>query len=43
LLSLAGFVLLLVPTRRDLVLLAALAVAVVAFGGASAILARLRR
>ena len=43
LLALAGFILLLGPSRRDLVLLAALAVAVVAFGGASAILARLRR
>jgi hypothetical protein len=30
------------PTRRDLVLLSALAVAVVAFGGAAVILARLR-
>jgi type IV secretory pathway TrbD component len=42
-LALAAFVLLLGPARRDLVLLAALAVAVVAFGGASVILARLRR
>lgn len=42
-LALAAFILLLGPSRRDLVLLAALAVAVVAFGGASAILARLRR
>ena len=42
-LALAGFVLLLAPTRRDLVLLAALGVAVVAFGGAAVILARLRR
>jgi hypothetical protein len=43
LLALAGFVLLLAPTRRDVVLLSALAVAVVAFGGAAIILARLRR
>ena len=43
LLALAGFVLLLMPTRRDLVLLAALGVAVVAFGGAAVILARLKR
>lgn len=43
LLALAGFVLLMVPTRRDLVLLSALGVAVVAFGGAAVILARLRR
>jgi len=42
-LALAGFVLLLTPTRRDVVLLAALGVAVVAFGGATVILARLRR
>ena len=42
-LALAALILQLGPTRRDLVLLAALAVAVVAFGGASAILARLRR
>lgn len=42
-LALAAFILLLGPSRRDLVLLAALAVAVVAFGGASTILARLRR
>ena len=42
-LALAGFVLLMAPTRRDLVLLSALAVAVVAFGGAAVILARLRR
>lgn len=42
-LAFAGFVLLMVPTRRDLVLLSALAVAVVAFGGAAVILARLRR
>ena len=42
-LALAAFILLLGPARRDLVLLAALAVAVVAFGGASVILARLRR
>jgi hypothetical protein len=43
LLALAAFVLLLAPTRRDLVLLAALGVAVVAFGGAAVILARLKR
>lgn len=43
LLALAAFVLLLMPTRRDLVLLAALGVAVVAFGGAAVILARLKR
>jgi hypothetical protein len=42
-LALAGFVLLLAPTRRDLVLISALGVAVVAFGGAAIILARLRR
>ena len=42
-LALAGFVFLLAPTRRDVVLLSALAVAVVAFGWAAAILARLRR
>ena len=43
LLGLAGFVLLMAPTRRDPVLLAALGVAVVAFGGAAVILARLKR
>lgn len=43
LMALAGFVLLMAPTRRDLVLLAALGVAVVAFGGAAVILARLKR
>ena len=43
LLALAAFVLLLAPARRDLVLLAALGVAVVAFGGAAVILARLKR
>lgn len=43
LLALAGFVLLLGPARRDLVLLAAVGVAVVAFGGAAVILARLKR
>jgi len=42
-LALAGFVLLIAPTRRDLVLLAALGVAVVIFGGAAFVLARLRR
>ena len=35
LLALAGFILLLTPSRRDLVLLAALGAAVVAFGGAA--------
>lgn len=43
LLALIGFGLLLAPTRRDLVLLAALGVTVVAFGGAAVILARLKR
>ena len=43
LLALAGFVLLLVPTRRDAVLLSAVGVAALAFGGAAVILARLRR
>ncbi len=43
LLALAAFVILMMPTRRDLVLLAALGVAVVAFGGAAVILARLKR
>lgn len=43
LLALAGFAVLMTPTRRDVVLLAALGVAVVAFGGAAAILARLKR
>jgi len=43
LLAIVGFVLLMGPTRRDLVLLAALAVAAVAFGGAAVILARLKR
>jgi hypothetical protein len=43
LLALAGVVLLLAPTRRDLVLLTALGVATLAFGGAAVILARLRR
>lgn len=43
LLALVGFLLLLAPTRRDFVLLAALGVAVVAFGGAAVILARLKR
>jgi hypothetical protein len=42
-LAVAGFVTLLAPTRRDVVLLAALAVAALAFGGAAIILARLRR
>ena len=41
-LALAGFVLLLAPTRRDIVLLSALGIAAVAFGGAAVILARLR-
>lgn len=43
LLAVAGFVLLMAPTRRDLELLSALGVAAVAFGGAAFILARLRR
>lgn len=43
LLAAAGFVVLMSATRRDLVLLAALGVAFVAFGGAAVILARLRR
>jgi hypothetical protein len=43
LLALAGFVVLMTPTRRDLVLLAALGVAVFAFGGAAVVLARLKR
>jgi len=42
-LAAVGFVLLLAPTRRDVVLLAALGVAALAFGGAAVILARLRR
>ena len=42
-LAVAGFVILLAPTRRDVVLLAALAVAALAFGAAAVILARLRR
>ncbi|MGZ6255948.1 MAG: hypothetical protein ACXWMB_02905 [Candidatus Limnocylindria bacterium] len=43
LLALVGFALLFGATSRDAVLLSALAVAVVAFGGAAIILARLRR
>jgi hypothetical protein len=43
LLALIGFLLLAAPSRRDLILLAALGVAVVAFGAAAVILARLRR
>lgn len=43
LLGVAGFVILMTATRRDLILLAALGVAVVAFGGAAVILARLKR
>jgi hypothetical protein len=43
LLAIAAFVLLLGATRRDLELLAALAVAALAFGGSAVILARLRR
>lgn len=43
LLAAAGFVLVMGPTRRDLTLLAALGVAAVAFGGATVVLARLRR
>jgi uncharacterized membrane protein HdeD (DUF308 family) len=42
-LAVAGFVLLMAPTRRDVVLLSALGVAALAFGGAAVILARLRR
>jgi hypothetical protein len=42
-LTAAAIVLLVGATRRDLVLLAALAVAFVAFGGAALILARPRR
>jgi hypothetical protein len=42
LLALAAFALLMTATRRDLVLVSALGVAVVAFGGAALILARLR-
>lgn len=43
LLAAAGFVLLMTPTRRDVVLIAALGVAVVAFGGAAVVLARVKR
>lgn len=43
LLSAAGFVLVMGATRRDYILLAALGVAVLAFGGAAGVLARLRR
>jgi hypothetical protein len=43
LLALIGFGLLMSPSRRDLVLLAALGVTVVAFGGAAVILARPKR
>ena len=43
LLAASGFVLLIGATRRDAVLLAALGVAVVAFGGAAFVLARLRQ
>ncbi|MDP9468811.1 MAG: hypothetical protein M3P32_08770 [Chloroflexota bacterium] len=43
LLAAAGFVLVVSAARRDLILLAALGVAIVAFGGATVILARLRR
>ena len=39
----AAFVVVMGPTRRDLNLLAALGVATVAFGGATVVLARLRR
>ena len=42
-LAAAGFVLLIGEARRDLILLAALGVAFVAFGGAAVILARQRR
>ena len=43
LLAAAGVVVLMTATRRDAVLIAALAVAFVAFGGAAVILARLRQ
>jgi hypothetical protein len=43
LLAVAAFVLLMAATRRDLVLISALAVAALAFGGSAVILARLRR
>jgi hypothetical protein len=43
LLALAGFALLMAATHRDPFLISALAVTVVAFGGAAVILARLRR
>jgi hypothetical protein len=43
LLSVAAFVLVVGATRRDYILLAALGVAAVAFGGAAVVLARLRR
>ncbi len=43
LLAAAGFVMLLATTRRDLVLIAAMGVVFVAFGGAAFILARQRR
>lgn len=42
-LAAAGFVLVMSATRRDLILLAALGVAIVAFGGATVVLTRLRR
>jgi hypothetical protein len=42
-LAAAAFVVVMGPTRRDLNLLAALGVATVAFGGATVVLARLRR
>jgi uncharacterized SAM-binding protein YcdF (DUF218 family) len=43
LLAAAAFVMLLASTRRDLVLIAAIGVVFVAFGGAAFVLARLRR
>jgi hypothetical protein len=43
LLSIAAFVLVFGATRRDYILLAALGVAALAFGGAAVVLARLRR
>ncbi len=42
-LAAAGFVLVMGPARRDMVLLVSLGVAFVAFGGATVVLARLRR
>ena len=42
-LAAAGFIMLLATTRRDLVLIAAMGVVFVAFGGAAFVLARVRR